>query len=107
MLNGLMLCLIAMPSTDRPKMVITHDPAAMSNTTITYTSVENELLVNVGGASVLKLEDSYSEAQVSPRVSIVAQNSTLVSTESLHSTLMQANPNVRRRPLHRGLHFFY
>ena len=52
----------------------------MSNTTITYTSVENELLVNVGGASVLKLEDSYSEAQVSPRVSIVAQNSKLVST---------------------------
>jgi hypothetical protein len=62
------------------KIVITYDPAAMSNTTITYTPVENGLLVNVGGASVLKLEGNHSEAQVSPRVSIVAQNSKLVST---------------------------
>jgi len=62
------------------KIVITYDPVAMSNMTITYTPVENGLLVNVGGASVLKLEESYSEAQVSPRVSTVAQNSTLVST---------------------------
>ena len=38
------------------KIVITYDPAVMSNTTITYTSVENGLLVNVGGVSVLKLE---------------------------------------------------
>ena len=41
------------------KIVITYDPAVMSNTTITYTSVENGLLVNVGGVSVLKLEGSY------------------------------------------------
>ena len=62
------------------KIVITYDPAVMSNTTITYTPVENGLLVNVGGASVLKLEGSYTEAQVSSRVSIVEENSTLVTT---------------------------
>ena len=62
------------------KIVITYDPAVMSNTTITYTSVENGLLVNVGGVSVLKLEGSYTEAQVSSRVSIVEENSTLVTT---------------------------
>ena len=62
------------------KIVITYDPAVMSNTTITYTPVKNGLLVNVGGASVLKLEGSYSEAQVSSRVSIVEENSTLVTT---------------------------
>ena len=62
------------------KIVITYDPAVMSNTTITYTSVENGLLVNVGGVSVLKLEGTYTEAQVSSRVSIVEENSTLVTT---------------------------
>ena len=31
------------------KIVITDDPAAMSNTTITYTAVENRLLLNAGG----------------------------------------------------------
>jgi len=62
------------------KIVITYDPAVMSNTTITYTFVENGLLVNVGGVSVLKLEGSYTEAQVSSRVSIVEENSTLVTT---------------------------
>ena len=62
------------------KIVITYDPAAMSNTTISCTPVENGLLVNVGGASVLKLEGSYTEAQVSSRVSIVEENSTLVTT---------------------------
>lgn len=62
------------------KIVITHDPAVMSNTTITYTSVENGLLVNVGGVSVLKLEGSHTEAQVSSRVSLVEENSTLVTT---------------------------
>ena len=46
------------------KIVITYDPAVMSNTAITNTPVENGLLVNVGGASVLKLEGSYTEAQV-------------------------------------------
>ncbi|MEK9706041.1 MAG: hypothetical protein VW233_08660 [Paracoccaceae bacterium] len=60
------------------KIVITYDPAVMSNTT-TYTSVENGLLVNVGGVSVLKLEGSYTEVQVLSRVSIVEQNSTLVT----------------------------
>ena len=55
------------------KIVITYDPVVMSNTTITYTSVENGLLVNVGGVSVLKLEGSYTEAQVSSRVSIVEE----------------------------------
>ena len=62
------------------KIVITYDPAVMSNTTITYTPVENGFLVNVGGASVLKLEGSYTEAQVSSRVSSVEENSTLVTT---------------------------
>ena len=62
------------------KIVITYDPAVMSNTTITYTPVENGLLANVGGASVVKLEGNYSEAQVSSRVSIVEKNSTLVTT---------------------------
>ena len=62
------------------KIVITYDPATMSNTTITYTPVENGFLVNVGGAAVLKLEGSYTEAQVSSRVSIVEENSTLVTT---------------------------
>ena len=62
------------------KIFITYDPAVMSNTTITYTPVENGLLVNVGGASVLKLEGSYTEAQVSSRVSIVEENSTPVTT---------------------------
>ena len=37
------------------KIVITYDPTAMSNTTISYTSVENGLLVNVGAVSVLNL----------------------------------------------------
>lgn len=36
----------------------------MSNTAITYTAVEDGLLVNVDGASILKLEGSYTEAQV-------------------------------------------
>ena len=62
------------------KIFITYDPAVMSNTTITYTPVENGLLANVGGASVVKLEGNYSEAQVSSRVSIVEKNSTLVTT---------------------------
>ena len=62
------------------KIVITYDPAVMSNTTITYTPVENGLLVNVCGASVQKLEGSYTEAQVSSRVSIVEENSKLVTT---------------------------
>ena len=62
------------------RIVITNDPAVMCNTTITYTPVENGLLVKVGGASVLKLESSYTEAQVSSRVSIVEENSTLVTT---------------------------
>ena len=62
------------------KIVITYDPAAMSNTTITYTPVENGLLVNVGGVSFLKLEGSYTEPQVSSRVSIVEENFTQVTT---------------------------
>jgi len=62
------------------KIFITYDPAVMSNTTITYTPVENGLLVNVGGALVLKLEGSSTEAQVSSRVSIVEENSTPVTT---------------------------
>ena len=78
--SGKPVPLIAYFELTEDKIVITYDPAAMSNTTITYTPVENGLLVNFGGASVLKLEGNYSEAQVLPRVSIVAQNSKLVST---------------------------
>ena len=78
--SGKPVPLIAYFELTADKIVITYDPAAMSNTTITYTPVENGLLVNFGGASVLKLEGNYSEAQVLPRVSIVAQNSKLVST---------------------------
>jgi hypothetical protein len=37
-------------------------------------------LVNVGGVPVLKLEGSYTEAQVASRVSIIEQNTTLVTT---------------------------
>jgi hypothetical protein len=61
------------------KIVITYDPTAMSNTTISYTSVENGLLVNVGAVSVLNLEDSYTEAQFSSSLSIVKENATLVT----------------------------
>lgn len=78
--SGKPLPLIADFELTEDKIVITYDPAVMSNTTITYTPVENGLLVNVGGASVLKLEGSYTEAQVSSRVSIVEENSTLVTT---------------------------
>ena len=62
------------------KIVITHNSATMSNTAITHTAVKDGLLVNVDGASVLKLEGSYTEAQVSSRISIVEENSTLVIT---------------------------
>lgn len=62
------------------KIVITYDPSAMSNTATTYAQVEGGLLVNVGGVPVLKLEGSYTEAQVSSRVSIIEQNTTLVTT---------------------------
>ena len=62
------------------KIVITYDPTAMSNTTISYTSVENGLLVNVGAVSVLNPEDSYTEAQFSSSLSIVEENATLVTT---------------------------
>lgn len=78
--SGKPIPLIADFELTEDKIVITYDPAAMSNTTITYTSVENGLLVNVGGVSVLKLESSYTEVQVSSRVSIVQENSTLVTT---------------------------
>ena len=61
------------------KIVITYDPTAMSNTTISYTSVENGLLVNVGAVSVLNLEDSYTKAQFSSSLSIVEENATLVT----------------------------
>ena len=61
-LSGKPVPLIADFELTEDKIVITYDPAVMSNTTITYTSVENELLVNVGGVSVLKLEGSYTEA---------------------------------------------
>lgn len=62
------------------KIVITYDPSAMSNTATTYAQVEGGLLVNVGGVPVLKLEGSYTEAQVASRVSIIEQNTTLVTT---------------------------
>ena len=69
MLNGLMLCLVATPIR-----------GLMSNTAITYTAVENGLLVNEGGVAVLKLVGSYTEAKVSSCVIIVEENSTLVTT---------------------------
>jgi Ca2+-binding RTX toxin-like protein len=62
------------------KIVITYDPSAMSNTATTYAQVEGGLLVNVGGVPVLKLEGSYTEVQVASRVSIIEQNTTLVTT---------------------------
>jgi hypothetical protein len=52
----------------------------MSNTATTYAQVEGGLLVNVGGVLVLKFEGSYAEAQVASRVSIIEQNTTLVTT---------------------------
>ena len=60
--SGKPVPLIADCELTEDKIVITYNPATMSNTTITCTSVENGLLVNVGSVSVLRLEDSYTEA---------------------------------------------
>ena len=69
--SGKPVSLIADFELTEDKIVITYDPSAMSNTATTYAQVEGGLLVNVGGVPVLKLEGSYTEAQVASRVSII------------------------------------
>jgi len=72
--------LIADFETTEDTIILTYDPSKLSNTAIAYTTNPGGLTVNVGGIAVLELEGSYTEAQVSSRVSIVEQNATLVTT---------------------------
>jgi len=66
------------PTEDR--IVITYDPDNTSNVTLSYFSGDDGWIVRVGGVDTLFIEGTYSQTQIENVISVVPQNSTLVTT---------------------------
>ena len=66
------------PTEDR--IVITYDPDNTSNVTLPYFSGDDGWILRVGGVDTLFMEGTYSQTQIENVISVVPQNSTLVTT---------------------------
>ena len=66
------------PTEDR--IVITYDPDNTSNVTWPYFSGDDGWILRVGGVDTLFMEGTYSQTQIENVISVVPQNSTLVTT---------------------------